>query len=174
VKRPTTKHPFTRITTHGPIKDEIFSFDTDKNHSVYTIYVFLMGPTLVCQQTIELSAASIHILSNDIAEVFVHNNAIVCKEFVKEYHQTLQAAFDQPFGLIINRLDKYEYSECAKSQITQLDLLKAVAMIEYPEWSNNISSQPEKLPDFADTSFNIFHDREEALYWLATVLKEQP
>lgn len=129
-----------------------------------------MLPSRVCLKAIDLNFASIHILSANVAEVFANEEVIVDEACVAEYHSALTAFFSSSFGILVNRMHSYSYSEYAKSNIAEIPNLKAVALLDVP--GIQASNSTVELPKVKNKHFHYFCDREKALHWLDSMLSD--
>ena len=72
----------------------------------------------------ELSFCSINMLDENIAEVIVNKSVKISIEMVEEYEEFLSTHFSSDFGLLINKINHYDYSFEAKLSIASNENLK--------------------------------------------------
>ena len=87
----------------------------------------------------KLSFCSINILSDAIAEVIVNKNVKISMEMVEEYDALLSQQFLGDFGLLVNKINFYDFSFEAKLSIGSHANLKAIAVINYNEKSELVT-----------------------------------
>ena len=131
-----------------------------------------MLPSRVCLRAIELHFASIHVLADNLAEVFVNEDVVVDEACIAEYHHALASLFDRSFGLIVNRMNPYTYSEYAKYNIADIANLEAIALLDILNCQLSSSNRDNALPQIKNKHFRHFCDREAALQWLESLLDE--
>ena len=78
-----------------------------------------------------LSFANINFLSPQIAEVIVDNNVTISLEMAEEYERFLNENFSSNFGLLINKINHYDYAYEAKLSIASSANIKAMAVVTY-------------------------------------------
>ncbi|WP_448213615.1 hypothetical protein [Colwellia sp. MEBiC06753] len=113
----------------------------------------------------QLSFARINIIADDIAEVIVNSHTIISLEMVEEYEQFLAEHFDDGFGLIINRINPYDYSFEAKLTIGSHPKLLALAVVVYDDVAKRSTQGVEKVRYMDDWNIKTFSGLE--LGWQA-------
>jgi hypothetical protein len=93
----------------------------------------------------ELSFCSINILNENIAEVIVNKSVEMSIEMVEEYDEFLSTHFSSDFGLLINKVNRYDYSFEAKLSIASHEKLKVIAVINYSDESEVLTQKIKKL-----------------------------
>lgn len=87
----------------------------------------------------QLSFATITLLNGSIAEVVVNKDVEITLEMVEEYEAFLADKFNEPFGLLINKVHPYNFSFEAKLIIGSHEKLKAIAVVHYTKGSELIT-----------------------------------
>ncbi|MBU2924171.1 hypothetical protein Q4530_04985 [Colwellia sp. 1_MG-2023] len=93
----------------------------------------------------ELSFCSINILNENIAEVIVNKSVEISIEMVEEYDEFLSTHFSSNFGLLINKINHYDYSFEAKLSIASHENLKVIAVINYSDESEALTQKMNDL-----------------------------
>jgi hypothetical protein len=93
----------------------------------------------------ELSFCSINILNENIAEVIVNKSVEMSIEMVEEYDEFLSTHFSSYFGLLINKVNRYDYSFEAKLSIASHEKLKVIAVINYSDESEVLTQKMKNL-----------------------------
>ena len=93
----------------------------------------------------ELSFCSINILNENIAEVIVNKSVEMSIEMVEEYDEFLSTHFSSYFGLLINKVNRYDYSFEAKLSIASHEKLKVIAVINYSDESEALTQKIKNL-----------------------------
>ncbi len=93
----------------------------------------------------ELSFCSINILNENIAEVIVNKSVEMSIEMVEEYDEFLSTHFSSDFGLLINKVNRYDYSFEAKLSIASHEKLKVIAVINYSDESEALTQKIKNL-----------------------------
>lgn len=117
-----------------------------------------------------LSFCVIHHLDNQVCEVIVHEGVEMDDLMVDEYHAYLEAYYDGPFMLLVNKENNYTYTFSAQQRVADLVNIKAIAVLAYRR-STEIATQA--LKNFKrehEWNLQIFHDRNLALEWLESQL----
>lgn len=127
-----------------------------------------MIPTLVCEKEVFLSFGEIHVLSDNIAEVFVNQDVVICQECVEEYHEALDEIFDGPFGLVVNKVNQHQITEYAQACISMIGNLKAVAILNFQ--LDQALAPAKEAQNTESLDVRQFTNRESALDWLCEVL----
>jgi hypothetical protein len=93
----------------------------------------------------ELSFCSINMLDENIAEVIVNKSVKISIEMVEEYEEFLSTHFASNFGLLINKINHYDYSFEAKLSIASNENLKVMAVINYSDESEVLTQKMKNL-----------------------------
>lgn len=68
----------------------------------------------------EFSFGKVNILCNDLAEITVNEGAEIDTAMVNELHRLLLSLFNEPFSLLINKINSYSTKFDALTQFGQL------------------------------------------------------
>ena len=77
----------------------------------------------------QLSFAKINILSENIAEVIVKQNVEISLEMSEDYDTFLSQQFSNSFALLVNKVNRYDFSFEAKLSMASHENLTAIAVI---------------------------------------------
>ncbi len=89
----------------------------------------------------KLSFCSVNVLNDAIAEVIVYKDVKISMEMVEEYEALLSQQFLGDFGLLVNKINAYDFSFEAKLSIGSHVNLKAIAVINYNEKSELVTKE---------------------------------
>ena len=78
-----------------------------------------------------LSFAKINILNENVAEVIVGQNVEISLEMSEEYNDFLAEKFPNDFAILVNKINKYDFSFEAKLSMASHENLKAIAVVAY-------------------------------------------
>lgn len=78
-----------------------------------------------------LSFAKINILNESVAEVIVGQNVEISLEMSEEYNDFLAEKFPNDFAILVNKINKYDFSFEAKLSMASHENLKAIAVVTY-------------------------------------------
>lgn len=70
-------------------------------------------------------------IKDNIVEVVIDEGITMSLEMAEEYSNFLQNHFDQPFGILVNKINQYSYGIEAQLILHSDINLKAVAAVEY-------------------------------------------
>ena len=123
----------------------------------------------------QLSFATINILSENIAEVIVEEGVEISLEMSQEYHAFLEQKFPRAFALLINKLNRYDFSFEAKLNMASHDNLAAIAVIAYSEDGKVSAEKLAHLRQLDGWNLKVFDGlnlgRQDGLDWLISELK---
>ena len=122
----------------------------------------------------KLSYANVKILANNLAEVIVDNDVMVTLEMVEEFDLFIQENFQQPFAVLVNKINRYEYSFEAMASMVSHELIIAVAVINYDDVDEDPIHQVLKIRTIDQLNIKVFSGLElgwqEAKKWLVEEL----
>ena len=78
-----------------------------------------------------LSFAKINILNENVAEVIVGQNVEISLEMSEEYNDFFAEKFPNDFAILVNKINKYDFSFEAKLSMASHENLKAIAVVAY-------------------------------------------
>jgi hypothetical protein len=89
-----------------------------------------------------LSFAKVNLLNDNVAEVIVQQDIEISLEMSEEYDDFLTHKFPGNFGLLVNKINQYDFSFEAKLSMASHENLTAIAVITY---DNEGKQSVEKL-----------------------------
>jgi len=104
----------------------------------------------------ELSFCSINMLDENIAEIIVNKSVEISIEMVEEYDEFLLTHFSSDFGLLINKINDYNYSFEAKLSIASNEHLKVMAVVNYSNESEELTQKIKNLRAVDDWNLKNF------------------
>ena len=104
----------------------------------------------------ELSFCSINMLDENIAEIIVNKSVEISIEMVEEYDEFLSTHFSSDFGLLINKINDYNYSFEAKLSIASNEHLKVMAVVNYSNESEELTQKIKNLRAVDDWNLKNF------------------
>jgi hypothetical protein len=118
----------------------------------------------------KLSFCSINILNDYIAEVIVNKNIEISLEMVEEYETFLADKFTNAFGLLINKINYFNFTFEAKLSIASHANLKAIAVVNYTKESELITKELATLRAIDEWNLKSFSGLDlgwqQAFDWL--------
>jgi len=78
-----------------------------------------------------LSFCVIHKYTDNIAEIIIDSYIEVTIEMVEEFDMFLNNIFQQDFGLLVNKINRYRYAFDAQLMLGSLESIKAIASVNY-------------------------------------------
>ncbi len=87
----------------------------------------------------QLSFCSIKLLNDCMAEVIVNKNVEISLEMAEEYEAFLADKFTDDFGLLINKINHFDFAFEAKLSIASHAKLKAIAVVNYSDKSEQVT-----------------------------------
>jgi len=118
----------------------------------------------------KLSFCSINIINENIAEVIVNKSVEISIEMVEEYDDFLSTHFSGDIGLLINRINSYNFSFEAKLTIASHENIKAIAVINYSDESEIFTNKLARLRELDGWNLTCFSGLElgwqQGLDWL--------
>ena len=113
----------------------------------------------------ELPFAKIIILSDDIAEVMINDGIDMDIKMVNKYHDFLLSHLNNPFSLLINKVNSYAYTGDAQNKLATLKEINAMAIVSYNRVTTSVTEGLALMHE-EDWHLKIFNDRSVALKWL--------
>lgn len=124
----------------------------------------------------KLSYATINMLDNNLAEVVVDKNITVSLEMVEELEAFFTKTFTEPFALLVNKINEYQYSFEAMTCMASHELLTAFAVINYDDVQQDPINQVLELRAMDELNIKVFSGLElgwqEGKNWLIEQLAE--
>jgi len=118
----------------------------------------------------QLSFATITLLSSSIAEVIVNKDIEISLEMSEELEAFLTDKFSGAFGLLVNKINYYDFSFEAKLSIGSHANLKAIAIVNYNEESELVTNSIVNLRKIDGWNLKSFSGIDlgwqQALTWL--------
>lgn len=123
---------------------------------------------------IQLSYATINVLASNLAEVIVNKNIVMTLEMVEEFEEFLDRHFSQPFALLVNKINTYDYSFEAMSCLASNQNLVAMAVINYDDIATDPINKVMKIRAMDKLNIQLFSGFElgwqEGKVWLENQL----
>jgi len=95
-------------------------------------------------------------LDENIAEIIVNKSVEISIEMVEEYDEFLLTHFSSDFGLLINKINDYNYSFEAKLSIASNEHLKVMAVVNYSNESEELTQKIKNLRAVDDWNLKNF------------------
>jgi hypothetical protein len=123
----------------------------------------------------QLSFATVNIMSDDVAEVVVNEGIDISLEMSEEYDEFLSNHFSQNFGLLVNKINSYDFSFEAKLNVASHENLTAIAVVIYNENDRLAVEKVATMRQRDGWNLRIFDGLnmgwQEATGWLQSELK---
>lgn len=123
-----------------------------------------------------LSFGKINIINGNIAEVVINNNIEISLEMIEECEDFFSKHFSGNFGLLVNKINTYEYSFEAKLTIGLNDRLRAIAVVNYYDIGTKQTDKIIQLRKKDNLNLKIFSGLElgwqDGIEWLNKELLE--
>jgi len=121
-----------------------------------------------------LSFGRINIVGENVVEVIINESIVVSLEMVEELEIFLSNTFKTKFGLLINKVNSYTYSYEAKLSFGTLELIKAIAVINYSKDCEMVTTEimeTRKVDNLNIRSFSALDlGYHHAIIWLKNQL----
>lgn len=117
-------------------------------------------------KTYDLSFGTVTLLRPDLAEVIVNEGIELDMDMVDEYHMFLSEFLKDPCGTLINKKNQYAYTFEAQLAISNLEKIKAIAVLVYSEAARVATQTLMHLPTHKHWNLKIFSERDAGLHWL--------
>lgn len=121
-----------------------------------------------------LSYATVNMLSENIAEVIVNKDVVISLEMVEEFEVFVESHFSAPFGLLVNKLNNYNYSFEALTCMSSNPLLVGTAVINYEDISKDPINKVKAIRSVDNLNIKVFSGLElgwqDAKLWLESLL----
>lgn len=117
-------------------------------------------------KTYDLSFGTVILLRPDLAEVIVNEGVEMNLDMVDEYHMFVSEYLTDPCGMLINKKNHYTYTFEAQLAISNLQKIKAMAVLVHSEAARIATEMLMKLPTHKQWNLKIFLDRDTGLHWL--------
>lgn len=121
-----------------------------------------------------LSYAKIKMLSDNLAEVIVDHNITITLEMIEEFDCFIHDKFKQPFALLVNKINQYEYTFEAMASMVSHELMIAMAVINYDDIDDDPIHKVIKIRAMDQLNIKVFSGLElgfqEAKAWLVEEL----
>jgi hypothetical protein len=115
-------------------------------------------------------------LDENIAEIIVNKSVEISIEMVEEYDEFLSTHFSSDFGLLINKINEYNYSFEAKLSIASNENLKVMAVVNYSNESEELTQKIKNLRAIDDWNLKNFSGLDlgwqQAYDWLKEELSK--
>jgi len=113
-----------------------------------------------------LSFCSISLINSNLAEVIVDEGIVFDELMVDQYHDFLLNNLDAPFSLLINKRNSYTYTFEAQKIISNLNEVKAIAIVTKVRGSKLSIKTLMHLNSKMNEVAQLFDTRAAALNWL--------
>src|SRR5687768_4318230 len=97
-------------------------------------------------KTYVLSFGTVTLLRPDLAEVIVNEGVEMNMDMVDEYHMFVSELLAEPCGTLINKKNSYTYTFEAQLAISNLEKIKAMAVLVYSDAARVATEILMKLP----------------------------
>lgn len=128
-------------------------------------------------QKYQLSFGTITLIETNIVEVIIDDGIKMSLEMAEEYSNFLGKHFDQPFGILVNKINDYKYGIEAQLILHSDINLKAVAAVEYNKSGKDSTRSivdKRKVDHLNIKSFSgLDLGRQTALDWLKNELENE-
>ena len=118
----------------------------------------------------EFSFGKINILSDNIAEIIINQDVELSIEMVEEFEHFFTEQFLGGFGLLVNKINRYQYTYEAMLTIGSHENLNAIAVVNYHPKDVIKSEQIAKLRESDNLNLKSFSGLEmgcqDGLDWL--------
>lgn len=114
-----------------------------------------------------LSFGKINIINGNIAEIVINNRIKMSIEMVEECEDFFSTHFNDSFGLLVNKINDYDYTFEAKLTIGMNANLRAIAVINYHGKGLEQTGRIMQLREKDNLNLKIFSGLE--LGWQAGV-----
>lgn len=118
------------------------------------------------KHAVDLGFGILEVLSDQICEVIINEGVCMDLNDVDLYHNALEGLFDGPFGLLINKVNKYTYTFEAQQQLASLPQIKAMAVLVKSTSSEIVTNNLVSIPRPVSWNIKIFNVRNTAMKWL--------
>ncbi|MCI2282987.1 hypothetical protein L3081_05730 [Colwellia sp. MSW7] len=120
--------------------------------------------------TYNLGFGKINIIDGNIAEIIINDNIEMSLEMVEECEQFFSQHFSDNFGILVNKINAYQYSFEAKLTIGMNEKLCAIAVINYHQNGRKQTDRIIQLRKQDNLNLKIFSGlelgRQEGLEWI--------
>ena len=114
----------------------------------------------------DLSFGVVNIIKPNLAEVIINENITFDVRMVKQYHEALINNLTAPFDLLINKLNYYNYSPAARTEIGSIPQINKMGVVNYDVKTVDITKDLIKSPRNKSWNIKLFNNRAAALKWL--------
>ncbi|HBY86447.1 MAG TPA: hypothetical protein DEO86_11275 [Colwellia sp.] len=128
-------------------------------------------------QKYQLSFAKVNLLNEHIAEVIVGQDVVISLEMSEEYDNFLTKIFSNNFALLINKVNKYDFSFEAKLSVASHENLAAIAVVTYNNQSKTSVANLASIRQRDGWNLKVFDGLnlgwQEGLDWLQNELNSE-
>ena len=124
------------------------------------------------KQAVDLGFGTLEVLTDQICEVIINEGVCMDLTDVQVYHKALEGLFDGPFGLLINKVNKYTYTFEAQQQLASLPQIRAMAVLVKSTSSEMVTNNLVSIPRPVSWNIKIFNVRNTAMKWLEENLRQ--
>jgi len=122
----------------------------------------------------KLSFAKVNILNESVAEIIVGQGVEISLEMSEEYNDFLAEKFPNNFGVLINKINDYDFSFEAKLSMASHENLKAIAVITYYKEGTKSVEDIAAMRQLDGWNLKVFDGlnlgRQDGLIWLENEL----
>jgi len=117
-----------------------------------------------------LSFAKINILSQNILEVIIDPDVEISLEMSEEYDNLLTNSFTNNFAILVNKINRYNFSFEAKLSMASHENLTAIAVITYDHEGTQSAEEVAAMRKLDGWNLKVFDGLnlgwQEGLDWL--------
>lgn len=117
-----------------------------------------------------MSFGYFNILDNNIVEVVGDEGVLFTLEMIEECHQFIEEHIQGEFGMLVNRINNYDYEYGAKLSIASYENLKALAFVVYSKDGLAVTESLNKAREMDNWNTKVFSGLElgwqQAYKWL--------
>jgi len=121
-----------------------------------------------------LSFAKINILSQNILEVIIDPDVEISLEMSEEYDNLLTNSFTNNFAILVNKINRYNFSFEAKLSMASHENLTAIAVITYDHEGTQSAEEVAAMRKLDGWNLKVFDGLnlgwQEGLDWLQSEL----
>ena len=114
----------------------------------------------------ELDFCTLVIVSENTAEILIHEGVEVSHAMVEQYIDVLRSTLSAPFCLLVNERNSHSYDFQAQTALGATDDLLALALVSYTPTADVAARSLAQLPRETNWPMAVFSNKEDALAWL--------
>jgi hypothetical protein len=118
----------------------------------------------------QLEFGRINIINDNIVEVIINKNIEISIEMVEECEQFFSDNFTEDFGMLVNKINPYQYTYEAKLSMGSHEKLKAIAVVNYHDEGIRQSKRISQIRHMDALNVKVFSGLDlgwqQSLDWL--------